>query len=167
VKKQKPVVLPMVMSELIDISLRDLARAEKTPGYAIDMVAWHCPRSMTEYEIVASVCSVCLAGSVMAFSLGVAATVAVVPDSRSMKANRAQLEAINLLRTGEVFEAACRLGMTPKLTGRSSTCTHDAYAAARYRFEAFDTGITGYSTDRALFKRDMRNLGARLRRAGL
>jgi hypothetical protein len=158
----------MVMSELIDISLRDLACAEKTLGYAIDMGSWHCPRSMTDDdEIVARVCAVCLAGSVMAFSLGVAATVAVAPDSRSMKANRAQLEAINLLRTGEVFEAACRLGMTPKLTDRSSTCTHDAYAAARYRFRGFDAEITGYSTDRAIFKRDMRKLGARLRRAGL
>lgn len=54
--------LPTLPSALLRAALRDLKACEADNGYDISMVAWHSPGNPN--------CSVCLAGSVMAQSLG-------------------------------------------------------------------------------------------------
>ena len=51
--------------KLLELALNDLRKAERSKKYVVDMNHWYKPNS---------VCRVCLAGSVMAFSLS------VVPD---------------------------------------------------------------------------------------
>lgn len=52
--------LPATLHELIMLALDDLKAVENTPGYKIDMSHWHI------YDRTDEVCSVCLAGAVMA-----------------------------------------------------------------------------------------------------
>ena len=46
--------------KLLELALNDLRKAERSKKYEVDMGQWHVPNS---------VCKVCLAGAVMAFSL--------------------------------------------------------------------------------------------------
>jgi hypothetical protein len=57
--------LPNKPSELIRVALKDLEEAERDPHYEVEMCTWHRPSSTT------GVCTVCLAGSVLAKSCGV------------------------------------------------------------------------------------------------
>ena len=54
--------LPIKPSELIRLALSDLRKCEADPDYTTDMSSWHEPGRNT--------CYVCLAGAVMAKSLG-------------------------------------------------------------------------------------------------
>lgn len=56
--------LPDKPSELIRLAIADLEKCEKDDRYEIDMYAWHQPDRDT------GVCLVCLAGSVIASTLG-------------------------------------------------------------------------------------------------
>lgn len=109
-KKKGPVVLPMVLSKLIAIALKDLRKVEKMKNkYAVNMGDWYVPNSdlicRVEDVVISKtkICSVCAAGSVMALSLGAKGTGYMDPSSFPKNMN--QLHAINSLRTGEVVSA--------------------------------------------------------------
>lgn len=56
--------LPNKLSELIRVALADLESVEGDPRYLVDMQRWHHP------DFKKNTCQVCLAGSVMAKTLG-------------------------------------------------------------------------------------------------
>ena len=57
--------LPEKMSDVLELALHDIERVETSPQYEIDMTNWHI------YDRITGVCSVCMAGAVMAQTLGV------------------------------------------------------------------------------------------------
>lgn len=56
--------LPDLPSELLRLAVADLKAIEKDPLYLVDMAEWHRPNEQKE------TCRVCLAGSVLARTLG-------------------------------------------------------------------------------------------------
>lgn len=58
-------ILPDKPSELIRLALADLEKAEESRAYSVDMGMWH------GYDEISGKCTVCLAGAVMAGTLGV------------------------------------------------------------------------------------------------
>ena len=85
-------------SELLEIALEDLRQASEDEAYEIKMAAWH------EYHTKTDKCCVCLAGSVLAFTLSCPREAQVELCDFSTKV-KSRLTAINLLRTGDVEEA--------------------------------------------------------------
>jgi len=147
--------LPHVMSELITIALKDLKKAEKTKGYVVDMSDWH---SQDELECRTSgggdlirtekVCSVCFAGSVMAFSLKVKKDAHVEPNKFGTH-NANAFYALNNLREGDVTGAAGYLGID------------------REGLYDFNRGIAEYEyMDSKPFHDDMAKLAKDLKKAG-
>lgn len=136
--KAKVTILRRIPSKLIYIALADLAKAEKSKKYDIDMdFDWH--------GLLGDICIVCLAGSVMAFSLGADQTKDLTP--LDMKANYWQLMALNSLRNGNVIEACHQLGLPQRVD--------------------LNTDITPYRTSPTAFRCDMEALAAKLEREGL
>lgn len=56
--------LPDKLSDLLELALDDLAKTERLPRYVIDMATWHAPMLFSEQ------CAVCLAGCVLARTVG-------------------------------------------------------------------------------------------------
>jgi len=104
-KLMKNVLLPRVMSQLLDIAALDLIKVENDPEYIISMAAWHTPTSIVLMDTTQQreVCAVCLAGAVMAKTLGVPKTKWVTPFDFSR--NDTQLQALNFMRENN-FETA-------------------------------------------------------------
>ena len=137
-KKRKPSIrLPDKPSELIDVALADLRKAEKD-GCMIDMGEWHVPFDGS--------CSVCAAGAVM--RRGVSDNLEVGPSYFNETTDN-KLCAIDQLRVGFVYEALVMLEI-PRAGVVVKNCE-----------------ITHYDYDRTKFYRDLRRLAARLRKAGL
>lgn len=159
VKKAK-VILPRKMSALITVALKDLKKVEKADGYTVDMGDWHHPDTLTcrngsgDTISEEDTCSVCFAGSVMAFTLKVASTKEAEPHS--FPGNEDQLQALDSLRAGNVSDAA----RTLNLPGDS-----DGYYA---KYAKYDTCIPYYEYMKPKpFHTAMEKLAARLKKAGL
>lgn len=120
-KSTREKLLPELPSELIAVAMKDLAAAEKSPLYQINMGRWHEPEAVNgevkiridrkrkiaiREEPVA--CSVCLAGSVMAGSLKADPTSTFEPSC--FPANSDKLRALDCFRIGSVGEALRRMG---------------------------------------------------------
>lgn len=111
----KKVILPMVPSKLIAIALRDIRKAEKlSKKYVVDMGEWYQPHATLECKtdngVVASehkICTLCAAGSVMAFSLANEAQKKLKLHPSKFRENEKQLYAIDNLREGS-FSGALR-----------------------------------------------------------
>lgn len=96
------VVLPSKLSELLELAVRDALTCEAEPArYRLDMGSWHSPGRD-------GVCHVCLAGAVLAQTLGVPAGKWVTWDSVE---DQAELVAINEMRIGSFSDAAICLGL--------------------------------------------------------
>jgi hypothetical protein len=96
--------LPSIPSELIRLAIADLEKIEKNPKYAIYMGDWHAVDSYT------GKCEVCLAGSVMACTLGVSPNI----DSDACEFGddvSAKLYALNDFRTGQIGAAFWSMGI--------------------------------------------------------
>lgn len=109
--------LPRKLSDLLELALNDLEKAENSKTHAVSMDVWYKPHKGGK-------CLVCLAGSVMAFSLGVKVDESIsTTDSvgwcplnfakfslsdKSFYTNQDAdaLSALNALRTGQVSSAA-------------------------------------------------------------
>lgn len=94
--------LPSLPSDLITLALADLRKAESTPGLTIDMSDWY----VTDRE---GVCTVCLAGAVMAVTLGISAPQpahTILPSSERYvdPVFCDPLRALNLFRTGHIHD---------------------------------------------------------------
>lgn len=93
--------LPDKLSGLIELALSDLEKAERSPDYSVDMSRfWHAPSG--------GACAVCLAGSVMAFSLQGDKEQWLYPSSYP-RLTREKLLALNFLRKGMVRQASIYL----------------------------------------------------------
>ena len=90
------------LHELLTIALDDLKKCEADPTYIINMHEWHVPRGEQ--------CSICLAGAVMAQSLG-----AYPSEHRSLFSYDApldeRLEALDDLRCGGIVDACHTMGI--------------------------------------------------------
>lgn len=119
VKRKQQVILPKKLSALIKIALRDIRKAEALPKqFVVEMSDWYAPENVecrTRDDILIethTVCSVCAAGSVMAFSLDARKN---HPDEGltpcRFPRNEKQLAAINELREGSAYQAYLSLGL--------------------------------------------------------
>lgn len=140
--------LPDKLSDCLELALRDLEACEADPAYRIYMDDWHWPsKSKTK-------CRVCLAGSVMAKTIGVPIGEYASPygleDCGDHDSSR--LSALNDLRLGWLHEAI-------------RTVHGDEEAR---RFGAGKRAMpVEYRDDPAAFKSDMRGIVDLLRKAGL
>jgi hypothetical protein len=93
--KRKP--LPRTLWGLLKIACEDAQRLELNPRYRLNMGEWHNPRS-------ALVCEVCMAGAVMARTLGESPERSATPGTFD-EPTADRLYAINLLRGGVANDA--------------------------------------------------------------
>ena len=102
--------LPDKPSELIRLALDDLEKAEKSPTYEVNMDRWH-----TQEED--GICHVCLAGSVMAFSLDVPAeqTIDLTDWIKKDPEIASKLIALDYLRIDAFTEAFSKMDIEPTL----------------------------------------------------
>ena len=125
----EPPALPHLPSALLRIALDDLAKTEADPAYSIRMSNWHAPDG--------NVCNVCLAGSVIAKSLGVAPTESLIPSTKSglKDEDRKALIALDYFRMGEIDSAYVKLGRT-KPTDLPGTIMVTEYSLSSTQFRA-------------------------------
>ncbi len=111
--------LPDKPSELIRLALKDLEACERSPNYFVDMDTWHKP--------LFGQCAVCLAGAVMARTLGINRDADVSPPDLGA-ATDDRLSALDALRLGEIGEALVNLNIArpPEMPARvPMACYHD------------------------------------------
>lgn len=165
--KKYNIRLPRKMSALLRVAVADLTATENLPGYLIDMGAWHTPHPRSIFadprEVAgkdAVVCSVCLAGSMLAqrgFSKR-----REFDASRVSQSLKQKMYAVNALRKGEVAEAAEELGML-----RLDKFGDPVLGKKLDKFNRLITFIPSYGENPKLFKRTLRKLANRLERNGL
>lgn len=133
-----PNTLPDLPSALIRFALADLALVEADPRYFVEMGDWHYPSAGT--------CEVCLAGAVMAKSLGTSPDTPHHPfDFEDPLANK--LRALNFFHTGDLQAAFLVLDLPdPPFLGAD---------------------ITPYDHNPAQFRSDMADLATELMEHGL
>jgi hypothetical protein len=91
--------LPNKLSALLRIAVADAQKCEAMPEvYTLDMNKWHFPQS-------GGPCQVCMAGAVMAQTLGAEPGRIKSPCSFGLESIEFQLEAINAMRLGHFEEA--------------------------------------------------------------
>jgi len=100
----KTATLPDKPSLLIHTALDDLEVIEKSKKYLINMAVFHDPLDGRK------MCEVCLAGCVMANTLGSSRNDCVEPSSFSDKLS-GQLNALDFFRMGSVEAAFVQLGL--------------------------------------------------------
>lgn len=125
------------MSALLRLAIEDAQKAEKTPGYELDMMYWHNTYKKRK------TCVVCMAGAVMAMSLEVDPHEHIDLDYlvSDMEAGRTdeeactvielnidQLYAINEMRMGDFYNAIWELRNTS--CGESSEDELDIFREA-------------------------------------
>lgn len=134
--------LPNKPSALIRLALKDLSKVEKDRRYKVNMYSWHVPSKLTKR------CSVCLAGSVMAKSLGAIRSTECAP-SNFEETNK--LRAIDYFRTGNISWGASRLGFD---------ISHPAD-------QDIVVSVTTYEVDPVQFKKDMLKIATTFESIGL
>lgn len=135
-------MLPNKPSELILVALADLEAVEQDGRYHVEMMFWHEPSYST------GLCEVCLAGAVMARSLGTDSSTFAIPRSFDTKTST-KLEVLNDFCQGIIKASIENLGFQ-----------HPLCIPARRK-------MTRYWQSKSEFKRDMRNLASDLAREGL
>jgi len=93
--------LPNTLSGMIRIALKDEDRVFKSSKYYIDMSEWHLPPEYGPHEN-SKVCRVCLAGAVMAGTLGLSLTACETPNSILPDHEADRLASLDYIRTGDV-----------------------------------------------------------------
>ena len=128
--------LPDKLSELIRLALHDENAAHRSSRYEVDMSTWHSPNGK---------CSVCFAGSVMAFSLE-----ASIEDNYDPcdfdEDTQLKLKALHEVHVGDITAALA--------------CMPNTY-------KEFEEEITGYHEDRKEWRKDMYKAIRRLEKHNL
>ncbi len=132
-------------SNFIRQALRDLEVIENNPKYKVKMSNWHNPNGK---------CSVCLAGAVMANTLGCKPNESAVP-SDFPKEIRIRLQALDDFRIGWLNDAFRKLNIDVPIDYQNE---YDHFA---------DIQIASYSSSRKQFKEDMHALADGLQGMGL
>lgn len=100
--------LPTKPSKLIRIALADLAKAEKSKKYFVEMEdTFHTPTTLNKK----TVCVVCFAGAVMANTLGVSPETEAYTSSFGTY-NETRLRSLDLFRVGDIESGLNNLGYT-------------------------------------------------------
>lgn len=99
-RRPKGAALPRRLSEVIRVALRDLASVERSRAYVVDMSNWHWASASPR-----AVCHVCLAGAVMARTLGADRSETVGPNIARTKWDERRLYALDAARRGELDKA--------------------------------------------------------------
>lgn len=136
--------LPDKPSELIRLALADLRKVEADELYEVNMNLWHAPMHSKP------VCAVCLAGAVMAMTLGAKPWTDMLPSFYKGKTTR-KLSALDSFRIGEVDFALVTLGI-------------DVTALSQ---KVANRGIVPYHINREGFHFQMLELADALEGAGL
>lgn len=96
-------LLPRRLSDLLELAIEDLEKCEANGRYDIDMGHWHLP--------LRDGCAVCLAGGIMAQTMGVDVKTKVrYPWHRWPDYIAARMCALNSLREGEIARALEHIG---------------------------------------------------------
>lgn len=147
-KKRCAQKLPDKLSKLILLGLDDLTKAERSKDYEVDMENWHTPNS---------ICRICFAGSVMAFSLGADRETKAYPSDFG-KEVKEKLFALDEARNGEFASAQCYLerarGIVRSKEGKVQEVTRNL-------------SFTFYEDNKGQWKRCMRTAAKKLAAAGL
>jgi hypothetical protein len=143
-------MLPDKLSDLIDVAIADLEKAEQSPDYRIYMSVWHSPGD--ELFLMPSPeqfkkCYVCFAGSVIAFSLSGDRMTEYSPSCYPADIS-AKLHALNHVREGRVRYALQGIG------------------AGNHHYK-YDRMVVPYEANASEFKNQMRDLANDLARDGL
>ena len=149
--------LPDTLHGLLRVGLDDLRLCEADPGYTVDMNHWHLPSKLMK----PGTCLVCVAGAVMAKTLGVPPDWYAddtgrrhVKDKRRGEAwpeeVRYRSAALDCLREGDVVKAAQDLGLDYPL------------GLAR-----LNRAVCPYEDDREVWWEDVEQLYIDLKREGL
>lgn len=130
--------LPNKPSEILELALQDLDLCELDPDYKINMGQWH-----TGGEI----CQVCLAGSILAKTIGVPKNISFDPKGFSPSI-RCKMDFLEYVRLGYIGKAYNHL-QRKRPVGVFS-----------------EVSVTYYHTDPIKFKTDLRNLISHLKEHG-
>lgn len=134
--------LPGKPSELIRLALKDLAKVERSKKYKIDMTKWH---AVWPQEVTKEICCVCLAGSVIAKTLGATPDRSMTPGDFD---EGMALGALDYFRRGEIHEGFITLDLyLPKKIPETIS-------------------ITLYNESKIKFHKDMRDLANMLEKEG-
>ena len=166
--------LPKKPSALILLALADLAKAERTPGDRIDMRTWHIgviesydPETCKVEKAAGNgSCVVCLAGSVMAFSLNVPRTRSIEPNEYPDEVERALL-AINSFRVGEIGAALHEIDVSDTRIKKAAKAFEAELEDGSTYFEIPMPPYGHTAGARAKFKTAMRAMAKKLASVGL
>ena len=159
-------VLPDKPSALIRLALEDMAKCEEDPDYEVEMSCFHLPNQDCVPDNPATMqikpvkrCLVCLAGSVMAQTLGAADTEWLHPaDFRDKDGfhptTENRLQALDAFRVGVLWEGLELMGL------------EDEYELVVQNDMQPDQ-IADYHHDPERFVQDMEDLAANLETVGL
>lgn len=113
--------LPGKPSELIRLALKDLAKVERSKKYKIDMTKWH---AVWPQEVTKEICCVCLAGSVIAKTLGATPDRSMTPGDFD---EGMALGALDYFRRGEIHEGfiALELPLSKKIPVKIYICPYE------------------------------------------
>lgn len=155
--------LPNKPSALIRLAIADLTAAEKSKKYAINMWDWHIARGDFDEavdgnhkKVLGTACAVCFAGSVMALTLKASPAKNKEPEEFDL-ATTSKLYALNCFRIGNIHEGFQEMGLD------LPTQADDWKRVVNI---PETVGIVDYESDPPQFKKDMRELAAKLERAG-
>ena len=98
--------LPNKPSELVELAILDLKAIEQNPNYLIAMDSWHVGSYRDHPNIERPRCLVCLAGAVMAQSLGIETTMTVKPWDPIFHSDvtlEGKLAALDSFRNGNIY----------------------------------------------------------------
>ena len=156
------VKLPNKLSDLMFVAIKDLVKMENSPGYIIEMGAWHEPidpdlfEDMYGRKIDKKACAVCFAGSVIASSLKANKNTELSPDDFD-RDTRGKLDALNHIREGELVLALTSMGMD-----EDTAMAYETILGGNFYLE-----VASYDENKEQFKDDMINLAGLLSTVGL
>lgn len=136
--------LPNKSSRLLTVAMADLAKAERSRKYIIEMMNWHHPIKFGENK---GKCAVCLAGAVMAYSLKADHGQTTNPISFE-ESNK--LLALNYFRQGQVSRGLTMMGVECETSWPLDP----------------EIRVTDYEKDSKLFKLDMKRVIRSLKEMG-
>lgn len=143
--------LPTKPSALIKLSLKDLAKIERSKKYAVNMGYWHAP------ENAGTRCEVCLGGSVLAKSLKVPIYEQVlgceIIDKFGDEIGN-KIVSLDNFRRGNIGKALMNLNL------------RDAFEEYAEKYGTTFEGVTPYEHDKKQFKKDLLVIAAKLKKIG-
>ena len=142
--------LPDKPSDLLELSLKDLIRAERRKHVKIDMSTYHYPRSAHSQT---GSCYVCLAGAMMIGSLNTSIDFQAGTGDWGIQVQH-KLYAIDAFREGYLAQGC-------EWMGAEITCEFEETTLPRV------VTIPDYSNNRSGFKRGIRKIIRALREKGL